>query len=106
MPRLLPAAGLALPRGYVAIEEASAELFCRRVAGRSYFMSVDFAPSGQFPWTEADAMFLLLIKRAAELGGHGRAYDEEELDCLRNAIGAYEAKRFPSVLSPYLPATD
>ena len=76
--------------------------FCRLVAGGSHFMSVDCAPNGPFPWTEADAMFLLLIRRAAEIEVHGRTYDEEELDCLRNAIGAYEGKRFPSALSPCL----
>jgi hypothetical protein len=36
-----------------------------------------------FPWTEADAMYLLLVRRAAEL--RDRRSDvahEEELDCL------------------------
>jgi hypothetical protein len=48
-----------------------------------------------FPWTEADAMYLLLVRRAAEL--RDRRSDvahEDELDCLWNAIDAYEARRW------------
>ena len=38
--------------------------------------------SKQFPWTETDAMFLLLAKRAADLRARSEAADEEERDCL------------------------
>jgi len=53
-------------------------------------------PAGSFPWNEADRMFTLLVKRAAELA-HSRpgSPQEEEFDCLANAIEAYEAKRWP-----------
>ena len=56
--------------------------------------------SKQFPWTETDAMFLLLVKRAAELRARSEASDEEELDCLVNAIDAYEAKRWQADALP------
>ena len=53
----------------------------------------DHAPD--FPWTEADAMYLLLVRRAAELRDRRLdAGQEEELDCLWNAIDSYEAKRW------------
>ncbi len=53
-------------------------------------------PDEPFPWEEADAMFMLLIKRAADLQGRREGSpEEEELDCLTNAIDAYEAKRWP-----------
>ena len=48
-----------------------------------------------FPWDQADAMFLLLLKRVAELQAGREAVAEEELDCVTNAIDAYEAKRWP-----------
>ena len=62
-------------------------------------MSVVYAPNGHFPWLEADAMFLILVKRASDLEHRVVAEDEEELDRVRCAIEAYEAKRFPSELS-------
>ena len=49
-----------------------------------------------FPWHEADAMFLLLIKRVADLeAAQYPASQEEELDCVSNVVAAYEAKRWP-----------
>ena len=52
-------------------------------------------PGEPFPWNEADRMFTLLVKRAAELAhcppGSG---EEEEFDRLASAIEAYEAKRW------------
>jgi hypothetical protein len=54
-----------------------------------------------FPWTEADAMYLLLVRRAAEL--RDRRSDvapEEELDGLWNAIDAYEARRWANAGPP------
>ena len=48
----------------------------------------------QFPWTETDAMFLLLVKRAAELQARSDASEEEELNCLVNVMETYEAKRW------------
>jgi hypothetical protein len=48
----------------------------------------------EFPWHEADAMFLLLIRRAADLQLGADGPEHEELDCLQNAIEAYQAKRF------------
>ena len=53
-------------------------------------------PGEPFPWNEADRMFTLLIKRAAELArcSPGSA-EEEEFDRLASAIEAYEAKRWP-----------
>lgn len=52
-----------------------------------------------FPWHEADAMFLLLIRRASDLRTvkHGSP-EEEELDCLTNAVEAYQARRWPKTL--------
>ena len=54
-----------------------------------------------FPWTEADAMYLLLVRRADQLRGcrFHPAY-EEEIDCLWNAIDAYEAKRWNELREP------
>jgi hypothetical protein len=48
-----------------------------------------------FPWTEADAMYLLLVRRADQLRAcrSDPAY-EEEIDGLWNAIDAYEARRW------------
>ena len=45
--------------------------------------------------TEADAMYLLLVRRADQLRAcrSDPAY-EEEIDCLWNAIDAYEARRW------------
>ena len=55
----------------------------------------EIEPRGLFPWHQADAMFLLLVRRAADLQGcHEGSPDAEELECLLNAIDAYEAKRF------------
>ena len=50
-----------------------------------------------FPWTQADAMYLLLVRRADQLRAHrdDPAY-EEEIDGLWNAIDAYEAQRWAS----------
>jgi hypothetical protein len=54
-------------------------------------------PDGPFPWDEADRMFTLLVKRAAELAYcHPGSPEEEEFDCLVSAIEAYEAKRWQS----------
>jgi hypothetical protein len=53
-------------------------------------------PDGAFPWDEADRMFTLLVKRAAELAECSLGSpEEEEFDRLVNAIEAYEAKRWP-----------
>ena len=48
-----------------------------------------------FPWTQADAMYLLLVRRADQLRAHRAdpAY-EEEIDSLWTAIEAYEAQRW------------
>ena len=48
-----------------------------------------------FPWNQADAMFLLLLKRVVELQAGREAVAEEELDCATSAIDAYVAKRWP-----------
>ena len=56
--------------------------------------------SMQFPWTETDAMFLVLVKSAAKLRARSKASDEEELDCLVNVIDAYEAKRWQADALP------
>jgi hypothetical protein len=48
-----------------------------------------------FPWHEADAMFLLLVRRAADLKASEHGSSEEELDCVTNAVTAYEMKRWP-----------
>ena len=56
-------------------------------------------PNGPFPWDEADRMFTLLVKRAAELKDcHPGSPGEEEFDRLVSAIEAYEAKRWPEGL--------
>jgi len=48
-----------------------------------------------FPWTEADAMYLLLVRRADQLRAcRGDPAYEEEIDGLWNAIDAYEARRW------------
>ena len=55
-------------------------------------------PDGPFPWDEADRMFALLVKRAAELADRQLSpgtHEEEEFDRLVSAIEAYEAKRWP-----------
>ncbi len=53
-------------------------------------------PDGPFPWDEADRMFTLLVKRAAELNDcHSGSPQEKEFDRLVSAIEAYEAKRWP-----------
>ena len=54
-------------------------------------------PNGPFPWDEADRMFTLLVKRAAELKDcHPGSPQEEEFDRLVSAIEAYEAMRWPT----------
>ena len=59
-------------------------------------MAARIAPGEPFPWDEADRMFTLLVKRAAELA-HCRmgSLQEEEFDRLASAIEAYEEKRWP-----------
>ena len=51
--------------------------------------------TADFPWTQADAMYLLLVRRADQLRAcrADPAY-EEEIDGLWNAIDAYEARRW------------
>ena len=56
--------------------------------------------SMQFPWTETDAMYLVLLKRAADLRARGEASKEDELDCLLNVMEAYEAKRWQADALP------
>ena len=49
-------------------------------------------------WDEADRMFALLVKRAAELADRRPSPgtpEDEEFDRLVSAIEAYEAKRWP-----------
>jgi hypothetical protein len=54
-----------------------------------------------FPWDEADRMFALLVKRAAELAEcRAGSPEEEEFDRLVSAIEAYEAKRWPEETPP------
>ena len=61
-------------------------------------------PDGPFPWDEADRMFTLLVKRAAELADrHPGSPEEEEFDRLVSAIEAYEAKRWPEGRLPKPP---
>ena len=49
-----------------------------------------------FPWTEADAMYLLLVRRADQLRAcRGDPVYEEEIDGLWNAIDGYEARHPP-----------
>ena len=58
-------------------------------------------PKGAFPWDEADRMFTLLVKRAAELSDcQPGSPEEEEFDRLVSAIEADEAKRWPKGLPP------
>jgi len=54
----------------------------------------------KFPWFEADAMYLLLVRRAADLRDckPGSA-EEEERDCVWAVLEAYEAKRGKKTLS-------
>jgi len=53
----------------------------------------DDAPD--FPWTEADAMYLLLVRQAADLRDRGPGTPEEEqLDRVWNTVEAYAAKRW------------
>ena len=60
-------------------------------------MIARIAPAGSFPWNEADRMFTLLVKRAAELAHcSSGSPQEEEFDCLATAIEAYEARRWPA----------
>ena len=56
--------------------------------------------SMQFPWIETDAMFLVLVKRAADLRARGEASEAEELDSLLNVMDAYEAKRWQAETLP------
>ena len=56
--------------------------------------------SMQFAWAETDAMFLVLVKRAAALRARGEASEEEELDSLLNVMDAYEAKRWQADALP------
>jgi hypothetical protein len=59
------------------------------------------SPGELFPWNEADRMFTLLVKRAAELDDcHPGSPEEEEFDVLAAAIEAYEAKRWPEGQNP------
>ena len=50
--------------------------------------------SPAFPWTEADAMYLLLLRHMTDLRRDPKPADEEQLDRLSNALEAYEAKRW------------
>jgi hypothetical protein len=53
-------------------------------------------PEGVFAWDEADRMFTLLVKRAAELAEcKPGSPEEEEFDRLVGVIDGYEAKRWP-----------
>ncbi len=49
----------------------------------------------EFPWSEADAMFLILLRRIQDLGdcAEGSAA-REEWDCITSAAENYEAKRW------------
>ena len=47
-----------------------------------------------FPWTEVGAMYLLLVRRAELRAFRLNPAYEEEIDCLWNAIDAYEARRW------------
>jgi hypothetical protein len=48
----------------------------------------------EFPWFEADAMYLLLVRRAADLRDcNPGSAEEEERDCVWAVLEAYEAKR-------------
>jgi hypothetical protein len=51
--------------------------------------------TADFPWTQADAMYLLLVRRADQLRAcrSDPAY-EDEIDRLWNAIDAYETRRW------------
>jgi hypothetical protein len=57
-------------------------------------------PDGPFPLDEADRMFTLLVKRAAQLAECRPGSPEEEFDRLVNTIEAYEAKRWPGGRQP------
>ena len=48
----------------------------------------------EFPWTEADAMYLLLLRQAADLRSHGTAPENDQLNRVSHALEAYEAKRW------------
>jgi hypothetical protein len=55
----------------------------------------------EFPWTEADTMYLLLVRRAADLRNCSPGSpEEEEFDCVSNTIAAYEAKRWVESVPP------
>jgi hypothetical protein len=48
----------------------------------------------EFPWAEADAMYLLLLRQAADLRCHGSASDDDQLNRVSRAVEAYEVKRW------------
>ena len=48
----------------------------------------------RLPWTEADAIYLLLLRHAADLRSHGTAPEEDQLHLVSHAIEAYESKRW------------
>ena len=48
----------------------------------------------EFPWTEADAMYLLLLRQAADLRSHGTLPGDDQFDRVSQAIEAYEVKRW------------
>jgi hypothetical protein len=55
----------------------------------------------EFPWTEADALYLLLLRRADQLRAYcsDPAY-KEEIDGLWSAIETYEARRWADSSRP------
>ena len=48
----------------------------------------------EFPWTEADAMYLVLLRQAADLRSHGILPGDDRLDRGSHALEAYEVKRW------------
>jgi hypothetical protein len=49
-----------------------------------------------FPWPEADAMLLALLRRIRDIGDcRDGSAEREELDCITNAAESYQAKRWP-----------
>jgi hypothetical protein len=63
-------------------------------------MAASGKPSAEpFPWNEADRMFTLLIRRAAEvLRAMPGSPEAEEFEAFASAVDAYEAKRWPEGL--------
>jgi hypothetical protein len=52
-------------------------------------------PHGAAQWREPDAMYELLVERAAQLARHHVFRDQTELRMISRALETYEARRWP-----------